>query len=295
VTRFAYDPRAGLYVGGVDFGLAPPPPAPALDDEALELLVRFEHPAKFLAVLELPGGGRLSDAAVAEAYAIAPARLEAVREGLRAQACAAAEGLLADPELRRAARQFPSGVVVALGDSITDDLVSWVEILRHCLAGRDDVVLVNAGVSGDTTSDALRRLHGVVAVAPDLVITMLGTNDCQRHGPARQRIVPVEATRANLQAIAGWLAGAGAALAWLTPPPVDEAALAAAVGAREFAVRDADTAAAGACMHELGGPVIDVRSLLGGARVAEMLLPDGVHPTLAGQARIAAAVLGTLA
>jgi hypothetical protein len=119
VTRFPYDPRAGLYAAGLEFGLLPPPPAPALEDEALELLVRFEHPGKFLAVLELPGGGRLGDAAIAEAYAIEPARLAALRAGLRAQARSAAVELLEDAGRRRAVRRFPAGVVVALGDSIT--------------------------------------------------------------------------------------------------------------------------------------------------------------------------------
>jgi acyl-CoA thioesterase-1 len=278
VTRFAFDPRAGLYVGGPDFGL-PPAVAPPLSDDALELLVRFEHPAKFLAVLELPG--LLGEAAEAEAYGIAPPRLAAVRASLADRARAAAVGLDVS--------SLPSGVIVTLGDSITDDRLSWAELLRCALAGagRDDVVLVNAGVSGDTTSDALRRLHGIVALRPDLVITMLGTNDCQRHGPAAARIVPPDGTRSNLSAIAGWLREAGAETAWLTPPPVDEAALATAVGERLFAVRDADVAEVGAMLASLGGPVVDVHALLEPGD----LLPDGVHPALTGQRRIAEAVL----
>jgi acyl-CoA thioesterase I len=273
----AFDPRAGLYVAGPEFGLPPAPPAPALADDAVELLVRFEHPAKFLAVLELPGV--LSEAAVAEAYAITPSRLAAIRADLAAQVREAAAGLDASG--------LPAGVIVALGDSITDDRLSWAELMRCALAGRDDVVLINAGVSGDTTADVLRRLHGVIAARPDLVITMLGTNDCQRHGPARARIVPAEATRSNLRAIAGWLRDAGAAAAWLTPPPVDEAALAAAVGDRQFTVRDADVAEVGAMLASLGGPVVDVHGLLEPGD----LLPDGVHPALQGQRRIAEALL----
>lgn len=294
MTRFPYDPRSGLYAGGAEFGLPRPPEAPALAGDALELLVRFEHPGKFLAVLELPGGARLSDSAVAEAYAIAPDRLCALRDALHEQARAAAEELLEDHAVLRAVQRFPPGVVVALGDSITDDLLSWAEILRACLAiaGCDDVVLINAGVSGDTTSDVLRRLHGIVALAPDLVVTMLGTNDCQRHGPASARIVSASATQANLVAIARWVRDAGAAMAWLTPPPVDEAGLAAAVGSRLFAVRDADVAEVGRVISGLGGPVVDVRELLRDDPAA--LLPDGVHPSLTGQKRIAAAVLATL-
>jgi lysophospholipase L1-like esterase len=277
VSAFPYDPRAGLYVGGRDFGLPPAPAAPGLDDEAAELLVRFEHPAKFLGVLELPGAAALGEAAIAAAYALAPARVAALRAMFAEQARAAASSLDASG--------LAPGVVVALGDSITDDLVSWAEILRWALDGRDGAVLVNAGVSGDTTADVLRRLHGVVALRPSLVITMLGTNDCQRHGPSAQRLMPAAATRANLAAIAGWLQAAGARTLWIAPPPVDEAALARAVGDRLFSMRDADTAEVAAMLAALGGPVIDVRDTL-----RDALLPDGVHPTLAGQTRIAAAV-----
>jgi acyl-CoA thioesterase-1 len=139
--------------------------------------------------------------------------------------------------------------------------------------------VVNAGVSGDTTADALRRLYGVVSLEPDLVIAMLGTNDCQRHGPELKRLVSPAETARNLAAIAAWLPGC----VWITPPPVHEEALVAAVGSRPFTVRDEDVRAVGAM---LPGPVVDVYEPL-----RELLMDDGVHPSFAGQRAIAAAVL----
>ena len=66
MTRAAYDPRRGCYVGGPAFGL-PAPRLPVPDADELEMLVRFEHPQKFLAVKELPGSAFLDDACLAAA------------------------------------------------------------------------------------------------------------------------------------------------------------------------------------------------------------------------------------
>lgn len=272
-----YDPRAGLYVGGEDFGV--PPRA------EIETLVRFEHPAKLLSVAELPGAAGMSDAALAEAYGVPVDVLRELREGFRQRVRAAACELLRDETLVEAVRGLPDGTVVALGDSTTDDYLSWAQILRECVdlvRGAHTTTVVNAGVSGDTTADALRRLYGIVELKPDLVIVMLGTNDCQRHGPRLERLVSPAETARNLAAIADWLP----ARAWITPPPVREDALAAAVGPRPFTLRDEDVRGVGALLGGLGGPVVDVYEPL-----RELLMDDGVHPSFDGQRAIAAAVL----
>jgi lysophospholipase L1-like esterase len=278
----SYDPRAGAYVGGDDFGVAAGAPPPMSADE-LETLVRFEHPAKLLSVAELPGAAGLSEAALAEAYATDAGSVAALRASLRSRVRAAAREVVAAP--------VPAGsTIVALGDSITDDALSWAEILRECVS--PDVTVVNAGVSGDTTADAWRRLYGITLLEPDLVIAMLGTNDCQRHGPGGELLVAPEESARNLASIAGWLRRAGARRLWITPPPVDEDALARAVGSRPFAVRDADVRAVAAAIHGLGDPVVDLHEVFAGR--PGLLMEDGVHPTLEGQTAIAAAVASEL-
>ena len=77
-----YDPQGGLYVGGNDFGVVAPAPPP-LAPEALEMLVRFEHPAKVLSVAEFPGAAALDDTAVAAAYGTDVEALCAMRELVR--------------------------------------------------------------------------------------------------------------------------------------------------------------------------------------------------------------------
>ena len=266
-----YDPRAGRYAGGRAFGL-PAPELPAPDAAALELLVRFEHPAKFLAVKELPGAALLDDACLAAAYGTTPDVLAEVRARLEREVREAAASLDAGG--------MPRGTVVALGDSITDDLQSWAELLRA--AG---VALVNAGISGDTTIDALERLYGVVSLQPVLVLAMLGTNDCQRHGPARARLVsPRDSLRAAAE-IARWLE---CRVVWIAPPPVDEAALARTVGERPFELRGRDVEALTAALRDSGFELVEP------PLTTAHLLPDGVHPSLEGQRVIAEAVLRAL-
>lgn len=295
-----YDPRAGLYLGGEDFGVPASDP-PAMTDDELTTLIRFEHPAKLLAVAELPGAARLGAGALAVTYATEPAQVARRRTRLREAARAAARELLADAAMLAAVRAIPvpaGGSLVALGDSITDDYLSWAEIVRECLAiarPRDGVAVVNAGVSGDTTADALRRLYAVVRWRPDILVTMLGTNDCQRHGPDHEQLVAGAETARNLAAIRRWLARTGASRVWITPPPVIEPALAAAVGERPFTVRDADVRAVARTVCELGDPVVDLQALFGDPPGAGMLMADGVHPSLAGQRAIAAALIGVLA
>lgn len=59
--------------------------------------------------------------------------------------------------------------IVMLGDSITEG-VDWNEILQ-------DNIVVNRGISGDTTSGLLKRIHHVVELSPSIVFIMIGVND----------------------------------------------------------------------------------------------------------------------
>jgi acyl-CoA thioesterase-1 len=97
-----------------------------------------------------------------------------------------------------------SRLVLALGDSVTSGYglsgeQAYPAVLRELLAqaGHPSVV-INAGVSGDTTSGGLARLPGYyppcASRAPDLLILELGAND------AIQRI-GLEQVEANLHAI----------------------------------------------------------------------------------------------
>jgi len=110
--------------------------------------------------------------------------------------------------------------IVAFGDSLSagfgvDSGLSYPDFLQKELdrLGRRYRV-VNAGISGDTSSDGLERLDHVIALKPAIVIVEFGANDGLRG-------MPVAATRANLEQILTGLEKAGAriVLAGMTLPP----------------------------------------------------------------------------
>ena len=93
--------------------------------------------------------------------------------------------------------QLPAGsVVVALGDSITQGVgtseqSAWPANLARLSGWR----VINAGISGDTSAQALARLPALLQeYKPALVIVSIGGNDFLRAQPS-------SATRANIAAI----------------------------------------------------------------------------------------------
>jgi acyl-CoA thioesterase-1 len=111
-------------------------------------------------------------------------------------------------------------VIVAFGDSLTagfgaDPGKSFPDFLQKDLdqAGLHWRV-VNAGVSGNTTSDGVTRLPEVLAYKPRVTIVEFGGNDGLRG-------LPIATTSANLGQIVRTLRDAGSAvlLAGMTLPP----------------------------------------------------------------------------
>jgi acyl-CoA thioesterase I len=111
-------------------------------------------------------------------------------------------------------------VIVALGDSLTAGLgvppeAAWPARLEVRLEREGyPYRVVNAGVSGDTSAGALRRVDWALRSGPEIAIVALGANDGLRGQP-------VPALRANLAEIVARLQAAGARvlLAGMRLPP----------------------------------------------------------------------------
>jgi len=80
-------------------------------------------------------------------------------------------------------KHSPKGLIVALGDSLTAGLGvefedAYPALLQKKL-DRDGYAyrVVNAGVSGETTSGTLSRLNWILSQKPDIVILEIGAND----------------------------------------------------------------------------------------------------------------------
>jgi lysophospholipase L1-like esterase len=273
------------------------PPFPTRDE--LERLVQLQHPWKVLA--GLPGVARLDESVTAGLLGTDPATYGELRADVERAVAESARRLLEDPAVaeRVDALPFaPGDVVVALGDSLTADLGSWAEILRRMLdlrRGGDGIRLVNAGVSGETTTDVRKRLVAVAREAPAWVVVLLGINDARRHGhDAPEPLVSREETARNLRLIRDFLGRrTDARLVWMTPPPVLEDLI---VRDRRFRFQeliwdDAEVEARAALAHDLGDPVIDLGPVFGRPCPPELLLADGLHPSLVGHERILGAVL----
>ena len=177
---------------------------------------------------------------------------------------------------RRHASAAAEPVIVALGDSLTAGFgvlpdeaypaLLEARLRREGYAYR----VVNAGVSGDTSAAALRRVDWVLRARPSIVIVALGANDGLRHQS-------VTAMRDNLLEIVRRLRAAGAAvlLAGMRVPPNYGPEY-----SRAF------TAAFSEAARTTG--VALVPFLLDGvAGDPHLNQPDGIHPTAEGQRIIA--------
>ncbi|MBZ0132308.1 MAG: arylesterase [Rhodocyclaceae bacterium] len=104
--------------------------------------------------------------------------------------------LLAACSTEKAAPLPPGSVVLALGDSLTAGYgVAPEQAWPALLAGKTGWKIINGGISGDKSGDALARLPALLdAHAPKLVLVTLGGNDMLRKRPE-------EETRANLARI----------------------------------------------------------------------------------------------
>jgi acyl-CoA thioesterase-1 len=167
-------------------------------------------------------------------------------------------------------------VIVVLGDSLTAGLgvaaeEAYPALLQARLAREGfHYRVVNAGVSGDTTAGALRRVDWVLRARPAIVVVALGANDGLRG-------LPPATMRDNLVAIVTRLrkSGARVLLIGMRLPPNYGAAY-----TREFAE------AFDAVARKTSVPLLPFL-LEGVAGRAALNLPDGIHPNAAGQRMVA--------
>ena len=178
--------------------------------------------------------------------------------------------------------------IAALGDSLTQGsgLVQeegFVPQLQGWLAARgQQVALINAGVSGDTTAGGLSRIDWTLTPDVDALIVALGGNDLLRG-------LPPEASRANLEGIlqAAAKAGVPVLLVGMEAP--------GNYGPEFKAAFDAiypDLAAQYGALHadSFLGPLTAAAEADPRAALASYMQADGIHPNAAGVALIVEAL-----
>jgi lysophospholipase L1-like esterase len=263
-------------------------------------VLRWVHPEKDYFFLP----GFADDTLRAGVHGISVERYRALITEFDAVARDAAKALLADDTFARQVDRLPfapDALVIAIGDSRTDDLQSWFEILRHLLELRrpqERIQMVNAAVSAHTSTQAFGPVNRAVAQQPDWIICYHGGNDVTRFGAgAAKTQVSIEETEKNLTELRR-LASAETGLrwVWIAQTPIDEQRM---EGTPEFqfgqvAWRNADIEKVNAFLARQPDPVVDVHAAFGDPASSPLLGPDGVHPSLAGHALIARTVVETL-
>jgi acyl-CoA thioesterase-1 len=123
--------------------------------QQVEQTVRFQHPEKLLTTV-----ARLAEPVIATILGLDVATYRETKQQLEEHVRAAARELLTDPAVADSVDRLPfrpGTTVVGIGDSNTDDLLSWLEILRCLLELRrpqDRIRVLNAAVAAQTTSMA---------------------------------------------------------------------------------------------------------------------------------------------
>ncbi|MDC8756728.1 arylesterase [Janthinobacterium fluminis] len=159
--------------------------------------------------------------------------------------------------------------VLVLGDSLSAEYGlsrgnGWVALLERRLATQKiDAAIVNASISGETTSGGRTRLPALLSkYRPQIVVIELGANDGLRG-------LPVAAAEANLQAMSAQAhqAGAKVLLVGMRMPPNY---------GRDYA--DKFFAMYGKLAKDLRAPLVPFM-LDGVADKAQLFQPDRLHPT----------------
>ena len=173
--------------------------------------------------------------------------------------------------------------VMVVGDSLSAEYglprgSGWVSLLERKLAAEKiDARLVNASISGDTTSGGRSRLPALLAKhRPTHVVIELGGNDALRG-------LPLEMTRANLSAMvqAAAKAGARVLLVGMQLPPNYGA---------QYGQRFAELYAQVAREHQAALVPFLLEGIADGPDAVKWFQADRIHPNEAAQPRMLANV-----
>lgn len=185
--------------------------------------------------------------------------------------------------------------VVCFGDSVTGvyyhtgsrrAYTDMLGIALQRIAPRAKIEMINAGISGHTTVNALTRIdRDVLRHKPEVVTVMFGLNDMTR--------VPLKKYRANLKTIVKKCRDVGAEVILATPNNVTDTPRRPTKKLIEYCD----------VVREVGGemktPVCDVYRELDAVRAYDafgwhLLMSDAIHPNMDGHQKLATALAQTL-
>jgi lysophospholipase L1-like esterase len=233
--------------------------------------------------------------AMANLMGLESEELISLRERFEDNARQAAEELLTDQDVVEWLEDIPfepDDTIVAIGDSMTDDLQGWFPILQHVLelaVPEANFTFINSGVSYDTSTDVIKRLNrDMMDYEPDWVMVALGTFDVQRlHIAPERTLVSLADFWENLNLIESAIEEVTEnPPIWITPPAVIPQ-LQQQVELFNFTVEEKDLAEVREVLVSKKGYIVDPT----GKRMEEddegnpaawNYLADGLHPSISG-------------
>lgn len=111
--------------------------------------------------------------------------------------------------------------IVAFGDSLTfghglDFEQRWTTILESSLG----CTLINLGISGQNTKDAIERIDEVISSKPDIITFNFGTNDFIRNQNKSSKVSTIDYQK-NLNVIFGLIRQTGCEVIIISPHQID--------------------------------------------------------------------------
>ncbi len=227
-----------------------------------------------------------------------------LREMFSQNAKEAALELLREDDVTDWVDQLPfknNDTIIALGDSATDDLQGWFNIFSDILnitVPEADFTFVNAGISNNTTSEALRRLHrDVLSYQPDWVIINLGLFDAIRPYFTQNRtLLPLSETWENLTTIEDAVKTVtDNPPIWISPQPIIPGLL-SEMELFDFDIDEKDLSQIRQILLGKSGYIVDpLGRRMGNPPEAWYFLSDGINPSLSGHVNTVRELIKTLA
>ena len=223
-------------------------------------------------------------------------------------ACLAAAGLLAGAATQAGAADDPPGIVVlALGDSITRGVRTGVSaeqtfsaLVQTALsAGGKPVTVINSGIGGERTDQALLRLEAELQThRPDFVTIMYGTNDCHVDQGATDSRLSLPKFRENLRRLIERIRSAGAEPILMTEPCYAAKSPANGLGEHGNVRLERYVQVTRDVAIECGTPLVDHfaawKAAEAGGRDLNSWTTDGYHPNPEGHADLARRIVAVL-
>jgi lysophospholipase L1-like esterase len=157
---------------------------------------------------------------ISSMYGVKKKHLQEVDDSLKASVARLAEELRKRAKIKSAGKPYE---IAAIGDSLSSDRQSWVNILNHMWRDEGKRHIIDCSISGDTTSHLLDRFYSSILNEEFAwAVVFIGTNDCRElDDDAHISNISFDEYERNMTYIMESLLNRGKKVINVTLPPAD--------------------------------------------------------------------------